>query len=277
MVILSLASITTSLTDGCGIPASARPPCRSRERPGQNPRSPPPLPFRAFLLPRRRQGTPPGKARACVAAAGLPPSSRGSWAARDGRPLRRSSARRQVGLPVDLGGASLLGGAGGGVVCAGRRGAGFSSSRSDGAAVAPALGRAEGSARMVGARRLPPRSDGSTVAPVLGRRLASASGGGRWALGGTPACAGVSLCAVGGSVSDPDGAGDGGGPAWPAMWMRWCRRFADLPVLQGLPGGAGGDGGPGTSVGSLRTDLGENLPRLLLRPAVAALSASFPF
>ena len=27
-----------------------------------------------------------------------------------------------------------------------------------------------------------------------------------------------------------------------------------------LPGGAGGDGGPGTRVGSLRTDLGENLP-----------------
>ena len=42
-----------------------------------------------------------------------------------------------------------------------------------------------------------------------------------------------SLCVVGGSVSDPDGAGDGGGPAWPAIWMRWCRRLADLPVLQG--------------------------------------------
>ncbi|XP_073357892.1 AAA-ATPase At2g46620-like [Aegilops tauschii subsp. strangulata] len=42
--------------------------------------------------------------------------------------------------------------------------------------------------------------------------------------------------------------------------MRWCRRLTDLPVLQGLPGGAGGDGGPCTRVGSLRTDLGENLP-----------------
>ena len=28
-----------------------------------------------------------------------------------------------------------------------------------------------------------------------------------------------------------DGAGGGGGPAWPAIWMRWCRRLADLPVL----------------------------------------------
>ena len=56
-----------------------------------------------------------------------------------------------------------------------------------------------------------------------------------------------SLCAVGGSVSDPDGAGDGGGPL-----ICRCSRV--------LHGGAGGDGGPCTRVGSLRTDLGENLP-----------------
>ncbi|XP_048567944.1 uncharacterized protein LOC125548366 [Triticum urartu] len=49
-----------------------RPPCRSRERPGRNPRSPPLLPSFAFLLPRRRQGTPSGKARACVGGGGAP-------------------------------------------------------------------------------------------------------------------------------------------------------------------------------------------------------------
>ena len=24
----------------------------------------------------------------------------------------------------------------------------------------------------------------------------------------------------------------GGGPAWPAIWTRWCRRFAGLPEIQ---------------------------------------------
>ena len=38
------------------------------------------------------------------------------------------------------------------------------------------------------------------------------------------------------------------------------RRLVDLPALQGLPGGASGDGGSCTRVGSLRTDLDENLP-----------------
>ena len=61
------------------------------------------------------------------------------------------------------------------------------------------------------------------------RRRPSASGGGRSGM----CWRRCSLCAVGGSVSDPDGAGDGGGLAWPAIWMRWCRRLADLPILQG--------------------------------------------
>ena len=94
------------------------------------------------------------------------------------------------------------------------------------------------------------------------RRRPSASGGGRWALGGAPACAGdggpcgrsaaPSLTqTVQGMAAARRGRRSGCGGAGGSLICR-CSRV--------LPGGAGGDGGPCTRVGSLRTDLGENLP-----------------
>lgn len=59
--------------------------CRSRERLGRNPSSPPP-PRPPLPLPHRRHGTPPGKARACGHGGGTLPSHQGIRAARDNRP-----------------------------------------------------------------------------------------------------------------------------------------------------------------------------------------------
>ena len=94
------------------------------------------------------------------------------------------------------------------------------------------------------------------------RRRPSASGGGRWTLGGAPACAGGGgPCArsaapsltrtARGMAAARRGRRSGCGGAGGSLICR-CSRV--------LPGGAGGDGGPCTRVGSLRTDLGENLP-----------------